>query len=409
MQVQIITAPTRQKALENARRRVGGDPLVLSVKRRKGAAGKVVWEAMVAQDGNPLQPSEPSPAELIPWPVQNTLSSQDEPGTAPVVLGHPGEVEPPVIDLHQLDGFRDDLRRLRAKLASGAKPNGDLLALAHRLTLFEGDLLRALLQGREMPERWHPILERLGGAGYPREDALRILTVLADRVTPDHEGLLEAELRALISQGIEVAPSDERVRPALVVFAGGTGVGKTTLAAKLAADLGHGGGAPPILGVLRPRKGSGTAIVRHCARTLGLGYVEAYDAEDVRALAERAQRQPIILDSSSVNPNSAASMEGLAESLSRTPNVEVHAVVPASQAAEDTYKTLTAFSMFRRLRMSVTRLDESPWVGRVLSASSRSRTPIGYLSLGPRIPDDLARPTVDHMVDSVVSFERTVA
>jgi len=102
-------------------------------------------------------------------------------------------------------------------------------------------------------------------------------------------------------------------------------------------------------------------------------------------------------------------MDLLAESLASAPDAEVHAVVPASQAAEDTFTTLTAFSMFGRLRMSVTRLDESPWVGRVLSASSRSRTPIGYLSLGPRIPDDLARPTVDHMVDSVVRSERSVA
>jgi hypothetical protein len=402
MQVQIITAATRQKALEDARNRMGGDPLVLSVKRRKSSSGKIVWEAMVARDGNPLAAALQPVAAVAPQPA----SAPPAPGgVEPIVAGTPA----PRLDLEQLESFRDDLHRLRTKLAAGGRANGDLLALAHRLTLLEGELLGAVLQGHSMPERWHPILERLKGAGYPREDALRILTVLAARVVPDHEGLLEAELRALIGQGIEVAPSEERVRPGLVVFAGGTGVGKTTLAAKLAADLGHGGGAPPVLGVLRPRKGSGTAIVRHCAKTLGLGYVEAHGADDVRALAERAKGQPIILDSSSVNPHSARSMDLLAESLASAPDAEVHAVVPASQAAEDTFTTLTAFSMFGRLRMSVTRLDESPWVGRVLSASSRSRTPIGYLSLGPRIPDDLARPTVDHMVDSVVRSERSVA
>jgi len=404
MQVQIITAPTRQKALEDARNRMGGDPLVLSVKRRKNSSGRVVWEAMVARDGNPADANPPAAPIASPAPAHSAPR-----GVEPIVVGTPVSAPPPRLELEQLDGFRDDLHRLRTKLAAGGRANGDLLALAHRLTILENELLGAVLQGQAMPERWHPILERLKGAGYPREDALRILSVLADRVAPDHEGLLDAELRALIGQGIQVAPSEERVRPGLVVFAGGTGVGKTTLAAKLAADLGHGGGAAPVLGVLRPRKGSGTAIVRHCAKTLGLGYVEAHGPDDVRALAERAQRQPIILDSSSVNPSSAQSMESLAESLGAAPDVEVHVVVPASQAAEDTYTTLTAFSMFRRLRMSVTRLDESPSVGRVLSASNRARTPIGYLSLGPRIPDDLARPTVDHMVDSVVRSERSFA
>ncbi|NJK88860.1 MAG: hypothetical protein HC923_05275 [Myxococcales bacterium] len=50
MQVQIVTAATRQGVLEEARRRLGADPLVLSVKRRKDGA-KVAWEAVVAKEG----------------------------------------------------------------------------------------------------------------------------------------------------------------------------------------------------------------------------------------------------------------------------------------------------------------------------------------------------------------------
>jgi flagellar biosynthesis GTPase FlhF len=47
-------------------------------------------------------------------------------------------------------------------------------------------------------------------------------------------------------------------------------------------------------------------------------------------------------------------------------------------------------------------LDEAPFPGRVLAASAKTGVPIGYLSLGPRIPDDLARPGLDGLVDSVL-------
>jgi flagellar biosynthesis GTPase FlhF len=43
-----------------------------------------------------------------------------------------------------------------------------------------------------------------------------------------------------------------------------------------------------------------------------------------------------------------------------------------------------------------------------MATASRSRVPIGYLSLGPRIPDDLARPGVESLVDSVLQPEVTV-
>jgi hypothetical protein len=386
MQVQIVKAPTRQKVMDEAKRRFGEDPLVLSVKRKRGPKGQSFWEAVIARD-------TPSPSvELEPAP---TLTPSSEPGSG--------------FGWSHFEEFRRELASLRSELANGkTSSRSDILALAHRLTLVESEMLGAVLSGHSVPPSWYPVLKRLEDVGYPKAEALRVLSVLHERVEPGTEGIMRAELRSLLGQGVEVAPSQERVQPGLVVFAGAAGVGKTTLAAKLAADLSLGGTAPPVLGVLRPRKGAGTEVVRRCARTLGLEFVQAQTPQDVADLGRRALEQPVILDSSSINPFLGQSIEKLSATLAGAPDAEVHAVVPSSYGEQDFFRTLNAFVPFPRLRLSVTGLDEAPFVGRVLAASTRTRVPVGYFSLGPRIPDDLARPSVEGLVDSVVSVEGSV-
>lgn len=377
MHVQIVTAATRQGVLEEAKRRLGADPLVLSVRRRRGSGGVASWEAVVAREG----------AESAP------RLDPEIPVSAPAA---------PAYD--QYEALREDLVLLRNQLAHGSAARSDVIALAHRLSVLEGELLGATLSGRQISARWIPLVRRLEDAGYGKDEGLRVVESLSTRFNAETvpPGEYRHELRHLLSDGVEVAPAAERVKPGLVVFAGGTGVGKTTLAAKLAADLRLGGSAAPVLGVLRPRPGLGTEAVRRCAHTLGVEFVEASDAGGLAYLWERASRQPVILDSSSINPRSEAAVEELAALLRRVPDAEVHAVVPACHSPEDFTRTLGAFSCFPRVRLSVTRLDEAPYPGRILSASAKTGVPIGYLSLGPRIPDDLARPGLEGLVDSVL-------
>jgi len=385
MQVQIITAATRHAALEEARRRLGADPLVLSVRRRRSSRGPDAWEAVVAREGA----DEARPDPEATWTVS-----------------------PPGPDAHaQYEALREDLAQLRGQLARGSTARSDVIALAHRMSALEGELLSATLSERQVSPRWTPLVRRLEEAGFAKEDGLRIIESLSQRFTSQEipPSAYRAELRNLLSEGVEVAPASERVRPGLLLFAGGTGVGKTTLAAKLAADLRLGGSAPPVLGVVRPRPGLGTESLRRCAHTLGVELIEVHDAMGIAQLRERSFEQPVVLDSGSVNPRSAASVESLLELLAPAPEAEVHVVIPASHGIDDFTRTLHAFSACPRLRLSVTRLDEAPFPGRILAASAKTGVPVGYLSLGPRIPDDLARPGLEGLVDAVLRPREGVA
>ncbi len=375
MQVQIVRASTRHKVLNEARRTLGPDPLVLAVRRhfKEGSEDEFEWEAVVAR--------ETPEAVSAPAPKRN--------GTPRAVA---------------------DLRRELAAMRNrdDGSANTALLDLARRLAQLESEVLSGLLEGRALPRSWLPLIERLDAAGFPKADALRLIQgiEIEEQTTPGNEVRHAfVQVRNALRCLVDVAPAGERIDPGLVVFCGGAGVGKTTLAAKLAADLCLGGMRRPILGIVLPRRGVGIETLRRCSRTLGVDFLEIADHEDFAAVAERAEEHPVILDSSSVNPRDESGLRTLRRTFEAVSKAEIHTVVPATYGSQDFDTALSAFAFVGAKRLSVTRLDEAPYVGRVLAAAGRAKVPIGYVSQGPRIPDDLIRPSLDALLNAVLSTE----
>lgn len=380
MQVQVVRAATRHLALTEARRRLGPDPLVLSVRRQARPDGTgFEWEAVVARD-------TPAAAAEVVVPAAATLS--------------------------ELDALKLDLATVKAGLPKDASAH-DLLVLARRLSQLEQGLLETVLAQKKLQAHWLPLLERLERSGYPRAEALIILQkveaagarVDGNKVDPT---ILHRRLRQALASTVAVAPAEERIRPRLVVFVGSAGVGKTTLAAKLVADLCLGGSKQPVLGTLLPKSGVAVDTLKRAARALDIDYTEVRDPAQLHRLAERCETVPVILDTSSINPRAESALESLGRLLKTVPDAEVHAVVPASHSLEDFAVATSAFSLVGAKRLAVTRLDEAPVVGRVLAASSAARMPISYVSQGPRIPDDLVRPALESLLDAALNSEGMV-
>ena len=374
MQVQIVRASTRHKVLNEARRTLGPDPLVLAVRRQPIAGSdEFEWEAVVARETPAAVPTRMSPPNGTPKAVAE---------------------------------LRRELMEARRRQDGGS--NTELLDLARRLTQLESEVLSGLLEGRSLPGSWLPLIERLDASGYPKADALRLIhgvekTLPGEASENVHEAF--GRIRRALSEIVDVAPVEERVTPGLVVFCGGAGVGKTTLAAKLAADLCLGGMQKPLLGVVLPRRGVGVETLRRCARTLSIEFAEVTTPEAFAALERRAIEHPVILDSCSVNPLDGERLRALHETFGRSVAAEIHTVVPATYGSQDFDTALSAFGCIGAKRLSVTRLDEAPYVGRVLAAAGRAKVPIGYVSQGPRIPDDLVRPSLDALLNAVLSTE----
>lgn len=434
MQVQIVRGATRHRALQEARRQYGPDPLVLSVRECRTPQGQS-WEALVARE-TPSAPDEDPTVEALPVlsdallaaaaqpPAEPNIPAPELPPLRAVPAPPPADdlvIEAPVEHVSAPRSAPQTLATMRADLAAivanAANPGRgslqEVLDFARRLTKLEEDVCATMLSTAEVKRAWMPFLDRLDKSGFPKAEAVEVLRAI------DREPAVGAELtdwthyyrrlRRVLAASVEVAPTEERLNPGLVVFVGGAGVGKTTLAAKLAADLSLGGARPPVLGAILPRRGVGLAALKRCATTLGIEFCEVQTRQDLAELERRATEGPVVLDTASVNPFDGAALGRLEAVLACVKTKEIHTVVPACHSSRDFAHALSAFSTVGANRLAVTRLDEAPFVGRVIAAAKNSRMPISYLSQGPRIPDDLVRPGVDSLLDAVLRPERISA
>lgn len=318
------------------------------------------------------------------------------------------QAAPPRRPDHPLLAEVDDLRRDLAQLGrehpgemEGRR--GDLLGISRRLAHLESAVLRQMTVEHQLKPEWVPVLQRLASAGFPEEDALAVLSRAQEQCNAEEENIPELyrRMREIMGREVCMAPAEERVQPGLVVLIGGAGVGKTTLAAKLAAELRLNRNCTPILGVLHPRGEKGVGAIRFFAEAMDVPCTEVRNDRELQALGRQAGDRPVILDTPALNPLDAAALNGFRQRLAPAPLARVHAVVPASQHVTDLAVALQSFILAGATRLSMTKLDEAPYIGRVLAAASRSRMPIGYLSRGPRIPDDLEQPVLSALIHEV--------
>jgi flagellar biosynthesis GTPase FlhF len=416
MNVQVIRAETRRDLLNKTRKRLGPDALILSVTKKPGLdEGLFQWEAVVAIDETGMVGSdEPAkiPSKLSPMNQKPVSSAWDEmadkerpnPNLAPVLV-HPA--------LASVRNLRDDLTTtLQTSVSDGAVQPAELLRIAQRLVHLETEVLANIMADLELPARCLPVLKSLYDAGYPEGDALRLLgevgrfmqlteDVNLDSVMSCLRGVMEREIRVCG----ELVPDPT----GLTVLVGSSGAGKTALLAKLAADMSCSYGIRPILGVLMPNRAIGVAMVRRYAEHLNLEFVQIRGGDDLERIHEVSRKHRVILDTPGVNPLDGQQLNSLKTTLERAPEAEIHAVVPATRSVHDFQISLEAFSLVGASRFCATRLDEAPYLGRVLTAAFRTGMPISYLSSGTRIPEDLLRPNLKNLVRSVFDREQLYA
>jgi flagellar biosynthesis protein FlhF len=210
-------------------------------------------------------------------------------------------------------------------------------------------------------------------------------------VTPKIAALLEGgPLSVVLAQVLAFRPlPDAAQRPLLL--AGPCGAGKSLTCAKLAARavLRGGGGVPPLVVTADGQRAGATEQLAAFARVLNAPLVSAPDPAAVAAaVARRAERQPVLIDTAGCDPFDPGQAAALL-ALARASGGAVVAVLPAGFDAQESADPARAFAVLGARHLLPTRLDAARRLGGVVSAAAEAGLALTEAGTGPGVADGL--------------------
>ncbi|HWI65948.1 MAG TPA: flagellar biosynthesis protein FlhF [Symbiobacteriaceae bacterium] len=350
MQVKKYVAPSFGEALLKAKNELGSEAMIVESKKvwSGGIFGffrRQMTELTVAIDDEKIRPG------VLVRPGERAAEKSAE-----KTAGHLANLE------KEMGTLRTALTRLAER---GMAPNA-------------GALLKGL--GRK-------VFDDLVARGVNEDAALDI----GQKLSAEAEGNNEAvrrELHRLIGPGtpISVLPGQRKV----VALIGPTGVGKTTTLAKLAAQFTLERGLRVGLVTSDTFRIAAIEQLKTYADILGVPlYAVDTPADAAHAMRETAACDLVLVDTGGRNHRDAQRMQELRDLLAVLRPDETHLVFSLTANPKDAFEALDAYLPMGVNRLTFTKLDEASSPGLLLNVRMRCNQPVGYLTHGQSVPDDL--------------------
>ncbi|WP_016956730.1 flagellar biosynthesis protein FlhF [Catenovulum agarivorans] len=274
--------------------------------------------------------------------------------------------------------------------------------------------LRSLLQHQVSGLMWQEmarsepirayIVDRMVKMGISSDVADQIASFLPSDI--DQNEAWEHALDLLTNQ-INVTNNDIMRRGGVVALLGPTGVGKTTTVAKLAAHFAkkHGADSVALVTTDTYRIGAHEQLQTY-AKIIGCPCkVVSHSEELADTLHQLRNRKLVLIDTAGVGQRDLRLAEQL-DSLMKSTNVKIRSYL-VLQATAQRRVLMEAVQQFKRISLSgciFTKLDESMSLGEIISVAIQNALPIGYLTDGQRVPEDIKAASAQYLTDKAAGL-----
>lgn len=375
MKVKKFTADTVQQAMEQVKRELGVDAVILQTRTTSkslfGLFPRRAVEVTAAAD------------VVIGDGGMGQRSRDNSPADQPAGGGSPGPSSDGALAVSRLESLEQKIAKLTSTVET---------------------LVDQSFDSRGVAPAWSAVHRQLVDSGV--EDALARdvieelsqLSLEPERVVAEERLLVDSIAESIRAEGGVRLPEDGQK---VVVLIGPTGVGKTTTLAKIAAGFLQQGRRVAFVTADTYRLAAVDQLQKY-ADIMGLCLETVYSPEEMaRAIGRHSDKEMVFVDTAGRSQRDLGQMEEVQAFVAACQPAEVHLLLSATTKREDLEEILERFSICAIDRLILTKVDESTCFGPLYSVVRKNPIPFSYITTGQNVPEDIEEATSEKIAELI--------